>query len=259
MAYEIEYRCVSHIGKIRRQNQDNFVCLNAMQHYTAKGTEQEIRGLAHTEKGATFAVFDGMGGEECGEMAAYIAAETLANGHLGLGGTQNMTDYCSLANRKICGYADTHKISSMGTTAAILHFVEDTIWLCNIGDSKVFVLSPHQFRQISQDHVSTPIYGRKPPLSQNLGIPESELLLEPYIACGECSDSIRYLICSDGLTDMVSNERIEEILRNTADEAVGDALLREALNNGGRDNITFILLRVRKRQRSVLDRILGRK
>lgn len=259
MSYEICYSCVSHIGKIRRQNQDNFVCLNEIQHYTAGGTDGVIRGKMNTAQGGSFAVFDGMGGEECGEMAAYIAAEALREASFGAGGMQTMADYCLTANRAICSYAETHEISSMGTTAAVLYCHGDQIWLCNIGDSKIFLLSGDRFKQISQDHVSVPICGRKPPLSQNLGIPESEFLIEPYLAAGACRDGDRYLICSDGLTDMVSTERIEAILRSETDDSAADSLLREALDNGGRDNTTLILLHIKKQKASFLRKIFQKK
>lgn len=252
MTYEIEYSCVSHIGRIRRQNQDNFVCVDTMQHYTAEGTDGAIRGRVCSRQGVTFAVFDGMGGEECGEMAAYIAAGAMLQNPLASG---DLIDCCMDANRKICSYAEAHDISCMGTTAAILRFDEDQIHLCNIGDSKIFVLTEDRFEQISQDHVSIPIGRRKPPLSQHLGIPEDELIIEPYTACGKCRDGDRYLICSDGLTDMVSNARIEEILRSEGDAT--DALLRESLDSGGKDNTTFILLRIEKKRSSFLKTLFG--
>lgn len=259
MNYEIAYGCVSHTGKVRRQNQDNFLCVDAMQHYDAAGTDEAIRGRIDTKKGVTFAVFDGMGGEQCGEMAAYIAAQTMREKVFTSDDAEELLGYCTEANRKICAYADTHEISTMGTTAAILRFKEDRILLCNIGDSRIFHLSGEFFHQISTDHVSVGMPGKKPPLSQSLGIPESEFLIEPYTACGKCKEGDRYLICSDGLTDMVSEERMAEILKDGDDAAVVDTLLREALENGGKDNITLILIGVKKQKPSLLNKIFRKK
>ena len=67
----------------------------------------------------------------------------------------------------------------MGTTAAILVFGKREIGLCNIGDSKIFRFAQNRLEQISVDHYAVGVYGRKPPLSQNLGIPEKELLIDP--------------------------------------------------------------------------------
>ena len=89
--------------------------------------------------------------------------------------------------------------------------------------------------------------GMKPPLTQNLGIPETELLLAPYIVQGRYRADDQYLICSDGLTDMVSMEEIEAQLRMEPRQNVVERLLKLALDRGGRDNITMIHLTVQRK------------
>lgn len=89
-------------------------------------------------------------------------------------------------------------------------------------------------------------YGRKPPLSQNLGIRPSELIIDPYAAGFEYHDGDVFLICSDGLTDMVSQDEIAAILRETDYEESANSLLKKAPENGGKDNITIILCKVCK-------------
>ena len=109
------------------------------------------------------------------------------------------------------------------------------------------------------DHVAVCPFGKKPPLSQNLGIPPAEMLIDPYFARGIYRDGDYYLICSDGLTDMVSPESIQKILYASQNsEAASLEMLRTALFNGGKDNITFILCRIEKVRRG-LGRLFAKK
>ena len=191
-----------------------------------------------------FGVFDGMGGEECGEIASFLAAKKAEEFKPGEDLTADLRKYCSDANGSICRYAEDHSVFSMGTTAAILAFDEKEIMLCNIGDSKIFRLSDGKMDQISYDHVAISAFGTKPPLSQNLGIPPEEMIISPYFSKGTYHDGDVYLICSDGLTDMVKNDVIAQIVfDNPLDKAI-ELLVSTALENGGKDNVTAILLRI---------------
>ena len=86
----------------------------------------------------------------------------------------------------------------------------------------------------------------KPPLSQNLGIPPNELVIDPYLARGAYNDGDVYLICSDGLTDMVSTEEITQVLISEPIEEAITLLLDKALANGGKDNTTIILIKIER-------------
>ena len=88
--------------------------------------------------------------------------------------------------------------------------------------------------------------GRKAPLTQHLGMDPAEVLLVPYVAKGDIQKGDQYLICSDGLTDMVENVTIADILINNSDaqDAVL-ALTSAAMQNGGKDNITVIVCHIR--------------
>lgn len=251
MSYIIKYYYTSHIGKCRKNNQDNLYCNGNYLNHENCGTNGIIEGTASPSSQTVFAVFDGMGGEECGEMAAYLATKELSDFRFEIDIKQGFVDFCKSANTKICNYTDEHNLTSMGTTAAILKFSKNQIGLCNIGDSKVFQFSEGTLQQISYDHVGISVFGRKPPLSQNLGIPESELIISPYVANGEYHNGDIYLICSDGLTDMLSTSDIEEILKAKTEVNAATQLLQQALDNGGRDNITFILLCIEKKKRKI--------
>ena len=101
--------------------------------------------------------------------------------------------------------------------------------------------------QISEDHVEsrTGRAHRKAPLTQHLGIDPEDMLIEPYIAKGELKKGDMYLLCSDGLTDMLSNFEISCPMHDSkrVDECAGQ-LIQAALEKGGRDNITVIVCRI---------------
>ncbi len=246
MRYSIDYSCISHIGLIRSMNQDNFSCNGQYMEPGTAAVGSPITGTIYSDTPSLFGVFDGMGGHESGEIASYICAKEASETILTKDGVSTLSEYCKRSNEKICSYAESNSIFSMGTTAAILMFTPKEITLCNVGDSKVFRLSDTEITQISKDHVVMSAYGVKPPLSQNLGIPPEQMVIEPYLSIGKYENGDRYLICSDGLTDMLS---VDEIKENMACPSVKDAVLNMinlALENGGKDNATIILLDIKR-------------
>ncbi len=274
MSYTIPYTCISHIGRCRQTNQDNFICdgtyrdvdfkpgrdnVSSSESQTCNFSTEPcaIIGCLTSDAPSLLGVFDGMGGEECGEEAALLAAKKAAGTALGKEREESLLEFCRQANAGICCYADRNGVQNMGTTAAMLAFDPEGISLCNIGDSKIFVSTEEGMRQISEDHLSIAPYGYKAPLSQYLGIPPIEMQIEPYTASRHFHRGDVYLICSDGLTDMVTEEEIAEILESVRDfcedrvklveEALSEAaqqLLARALENGGKDNITIILCQI---------------
>jgi protein phosphatase len=248
LSYIVQYSCCSHIGRTRKINQDNFIC-NGRYLHDQEQISIPMTGSVNCDTPALFGVFDGMGGEEHGEVASLLAAEHAGAYAFGDDPPGEMLAFCRSANDRICEYAANNGIASMGTTAAMLLFFGKEITLCNIGDSKVFRFADHALEQISVDHYAAAVHGRKPPLSQNLGIPESDLLIEPYLARGDCNSGDVYLLCSDGLTDMVGQAEITRILDREALHHAADRLLEQALTNGGKDNITIILCKVEREKR----------
>ena len=250
MHYKIHYSCLSHIGNVRSVNQDNFICDGRYMDNDGTSIEFPICGTKTSKEVSVFGIFDGMGGEEYGEIASYIASKTASDIEIGKDATEALSKFCQKANLDICDYATLHEIPSMGTTAAMLVFTKKEVALCNIGDSKIFRLCDGKLEQISMDHVTVSVFGVKPPLSQNLGIPPNELVIDPYFARGFYNDGDVYLICSDGLTDMVTNKEISNVLTST--EVLNEAnevLLEKALTNGGRDNITIVLCKIERSSR----------
>lgn len=264
MAYQIEYAYTCHIGKIRNNNEDNFWCCG-------DSLEAQNQGMSHIRSGymkqseyPLLAVFDGMGGESCGEMAAFLAAEACGE-HFKTAkdGIRNdpeefLNEICESMNQAICDYGRTNKINSMGTTAALLAFAEDAVYSCNLGDSRIYKSDREKFYQISQDHVLGHSLFGKAPLTQYLGMEEENLQLEPSISRQEIKIGDRFLLCSDGITDMLSDGEIADILsRDIPVAKTVEILVDRALKKGGRDNITVVLCEIMEQSRNMFRRVLN--
>ncbi|MBQ6393582.1 MAG: serine/threonine-protein phosphatase, partial [Eubacterium sp.] len=143
----------------------------------------------------------------------------------------------------------------MGTTASILCFYRDYVVICNVGDTPIFRFRFGGLEPIFEEHSQKVFFeklfgkeflgNRKFPLTQCIGVPESVMQIRPYINTEEIIPGDRYLICSDGLTDMITEDRINEIMETElAQDQLLSILVKESLENGGKDNITAILIEV---------------
>ncbi|MBQ9032115.1 MAG: serine/threonine-protein phosphatase [Parasporobacterium sp.] len=254
MEYLVRYSCLSDIGCCRAVNQDNYIC--GGQYLTIPEAQEgsRINGTLIPGETSVAGVFDGLGGEEQGEMASFLAAQCAAQICFAGDPVEELREYCQNANAMICHYASDHQVAAMGTTAAVLAFTKERILLCNIGDSPIFRFGGKKLEKLSVDHIAPAPFGRKAPLSQNLGIDPAELVIEPYVAVGTYHPGDLYLICSDGLTDMADETEIGEILSGTAFEKAADRLLQLALSRGGRDNVTILLCRIERARKNLLHR-----
>ncbi len=245
MAYQINYSLISSPGNVRTSNQDNLIFEGKYLEAVHDGTGGVVSGSI-TEGGRhIFGVFDGMGGHEKGEMASYIAAKAFAEyPMLESDITIDMFNCCINANLMICKYASENRISRIGTTAVLAAVDKGYIHICNIGDSRLYICRNNEMKQLSVDHVTFAPYGRKAPLSQNLGIPETAMLIEPYTSHIKANTSDRFVLCSDGLTDMVQEAQMCEIISNQKPDEAVHSLYSLAMKNGGRDNITIIVFEV---------------
>lgn len=233
------YYLVSDVGKKRKKNQDNFICDKTFNEPETMHTRRG--GTAFGNKRMMFGIFDGLGGEEKGEEASYIAAREAANINFSKDIEVDLRRYCRETNEKICKYAEENNITSMGTTMATICFSRKKVFVCNVGDSKIYVIRNRRIKQLSQDHVYKLYNKKKPPLTQCLGMPENETVIEPYIKRMRGRSGEVYLICSDGLSDKVNQEEMSDIVVNNGIETAGDKLLSLALEKGGQDNISLII------------------
>ena len=240
----IAYACCCHVGRKRKENQDNYLCEGLYRHIDRDTKVYPLTGETSMRKPSVFGVFDGLGGEQDGEIASYLASSLAARFSWGRHQEKDLTTLCFKINRAICGYVKETGLQSAGTTAAMVSFFGRRMVVCNIGDSRVFHVRDGSIRQISKDHVDLSSGSAKPPLSQCLGIPEEELQIVPYVARISYKIGDRFLLCSDGITDMLSEETILEIVEKKSVKKAARNLIRCALDAGGRDNATLILLEI---------------
>lgn len=249
--FKIKVACGCEIGKIRENNEDNFYFDGAILEMDNSGLKKVLSCEKTLCEPVCFGVFDGMGGEAFGEEASFLAAETLLAFAKDFGGAIDLYRVIQEANHKVCIASMNHNMAVVGSTAVILKISQDGASILNLGDSKAFLFRENRLEQISVDHTDQAmlelcgIQNRKPRLTQHLGIEPSEMIIEPYSVTVDVQTQDQFLLCSDGLTDMVCPGRIEELLRGGCNPDITvDSLIKEALANGGKDNITVILCKV---------------
>jgi len=250
---------MSHPGKCRENNEDNF-CLQGMVR-KPNAPVKPIRYRGKTHHPILMGVFDGMGGMQDGDRASGIVAEVASDAIVALKDNrqieQILVKICKNANQRICEEMTQVTHSRMGSTASMLCFFEDFCFVCNVGDSPVFLLRNDRLNEISHEHTEKENYirihgadavsaRRKFKLTQYIGIFPGEMEIEPHFdGCrGKVGD--RFLICSDGLTDMVPRDQIRQILqRRLSPAATVKLLIDQALANGGKDNVTVLCIDVK--------------
>jgi protein phosphatase len=205
-----------------------------------------------------FAVADGMGGAKAGEVASAMAAETFqGESDSGEPAEEQLTRILREANRRIYDLAvsdDSHR--GMGTTVTAAKVTGNEIALGHVGDSRAYRLRSGELEQLTRDHSLvaelersgqiTPEAAENHPqrsiITRALG-PEPDVQVDTYTLTGREGDL--FLICSDGLTSMISDDELGSILRSsdTLDEAA-ESLVRAANQSGGKDNITVVMFRL---------------
>ena len=246
---------VSHPGKVRDKNEDNFLFYDLISENTNKYLFFENR--AETTEPTLLGVFDGMGGASDGEIASRIAALVFRSRFTKAyneDGEALLSDMCRRANNEICKEMKRNDKQSMGATASVMSFSGDNFVLCNIGDSPIFIFRYDRLVEISYEHTerkNLEALGeatdekKKYKLTQHLGIDSSEMVIEPNIVPGQLKHGDRILICTDGLTDMVKKDRIGAILAERLPTSeTASKLFGEAMDAGGKDNLTLMLIDV---------------
>lgn len=244
--YNVKYSCINTIGKVRESNQDNFYCEGRYRYGSEKFNDICLSGEFSPSENKVLAIFDGMGGEACGDKASLIAAAG-AEAFDGIYGSGRVLLYemSMKLNSLVCEYADFNRVSSMGSTLAAVRFSDTAVSFCNLGDSRIFRITDEGIKCISEDHVVPDYPSKKAPLTQFLGLPDGDYIIAPYITEEQPSHGTVYLLCSDGITDMLSEEEIAETVKNESDvKKACELLVNKALEAGGYDNITAILCRV---------------
>ena len=162
----------------------------------------------------------------------------------------NWEKFARIANEKVCDEMENK--NRMGATMAAVEFCSDHVSIANLGDSRIYTLTSNSFGQVSEDHNEAKLnenlktqQNGKSRLTQYLGIREDEMIIQPFMKKIEYKDLEKILICSDGITDMISDEEIENILiQNNDSKECAEILLKKALENGGEDNTTIMVFSV---------------
>jgi protein phosphatase len=225
---------------------------------TDTGRQRRANEDSHLARAPLFVVADGMGGAQAGEVASRIAVESFQAGlHDAQAPESALAELAHQANARIHELSHSHaEQAGMGTTLTAVYVGDREISIAHVGDSRAYRLRDGGLERLTEDHSLvdellrqgrlTPEEALEHPqrsvITRALG-PEGavEVDTRSYSARGEDV----YLLCSDGLTTMLSEDRLAELLlaHATLREA-GEALIAAANEAGGRDNITVVLLRL---------------
>ena len=220
-------------GRKRRQNEDSFVA-----------------------RPPIFAIADGMGGARAGEIASELAAGALKAATASGGGPELIAQLVQEANRRVHERASSDpSTSGMGTTMTVA-LVEPSgeLTFGHVGDSRAYMLRDGRLEQLTDDHSLVAELVRRGELSERdaevhpqRSVITRALGTDPDVDVDtftwQPEDGDLYLLCSDGLSDMISGDEIEEILRKNRDDldTAARALVKAANRGGGDDNITAVL------------------
>ena len=230
------YAVASDTGRKRRRNEDNYVVAPPL-----------------------FAVADGMGGAQAGEVASQLAASALEAGDSdGLDGTKRIDALIQEANRQIFNRASTDPTASgMGTTMTVALVEGMTVAIGHVGDSRAYLVRGEQMEQLTDDHSlvnellksgklseeEAQIHPQRSVITRAVGT-DPDVDVDGFTI--EAEDGDVFLICSDGLSDMVEDEEILELLHANRDdlEKAVKALVAAANRGGGEDNITAVAFQI---------------
>lgn len=246
--------------------------------------------IASDEGKGLVVLADGMGGYNAGEVASGMATTVLVTEIQQLLEQQKpfqldeqtgqpfaqrlLREQIAKANTSIYQAAQSQpQYAGMGTTLVVALFYDNRTTVAHIGDSRLYRLRGNEFRQITKDHSllqeqidSGMITPQQAKLSQNKNLVTRALGIDPVVEAEiheyETLPDDIYLLCSDGLCDMVSDEDIGMALQTLGANLrlCAQQLVQMANDNGGRDNVSVILVRVRKgysAPRGPLSRFLG--
>ena len=198
-------------------------------------------------------VADGMGGHAAGEVASRIAAERLAALASRVGDEAGLANLLRDVNAELFeAMREQPRLRGMGTTVAGVSIAPAGTLVFNVGDSRVYRIAEGALVQLSTDDTPGPKLadGRTAAMTshlitQSLGGAYEEVGIEPHLLGVPPAARERYLLCSDGLSDLLTRDEIEAGL--AADDRTSvQALFEAAMARGGRDNISIIMLDLRR-------------
>jgi len=268
----VELHAKTDVGRVRRGNEDNFLLLDLTAGRAWSGSDgaenpDDMRELTLGHNGLVLVVSDGMGGALAGDVASRMAIEAVRDVLLGQHNEENGCEpdsslvdclrHATLEANKNIHYKslEDSRCSGMGATLTGAAIKDDKLDLVQVGDSRAYVMRGQQIRlatkdqslvqqlvdvgQISEAEAETHMFRNV--ILQALGAQNE---LTPATARIQLRDGDTLLLCSDGLSGKLRNEDIRQIVADAKDlGAACSALVAEANNRGGEDNITVVLAR----------------
>lgn len=222
------------VGKVRANNQDAPIV---------------------SEKLRLYGVADGMGGHKGGEVASTSARDNLLRELEGkTPSVAALSGAIEEVNRQIYHQQEhDDALTGMGTTLSVLWMSDNFVYIGHVGDSRVYLLRDGEFKQMTLDHslveqlvregVLTEEEAQNHPMryiiTRAIGTDES---VEVDVVVEERRKGDLWLACSDGLHGLVDDRQMRDALRQYAPEKAADVLLKAALDAGGRDNVTLVIV-----------------
>jgi len=243
---QINFNEGTDVGKVRDHNED---CV-----LVPKVSEADQK-----RKGRLFIVADGMGGYQAGEVASEMAARTVARVYYedpSEDATTRLSNAVQAANAEVHQQAQSNTArAGMGTTMVAVALVGRTAYVASVGDSRAYVAHKGELNQITHDHsfvgeqvragILTKEQARTHPqrnvITRALG---SQPTVKVDTFSGELSDGDVLVMCTDGLTGHVPDDKLRDTVLSLPPEQVVPQLIQMAKDDGGSDNITAIVLRV---------------
>jgi serine/threonine protein phosphatase PrpC len=235
---QIEVNAFTHQGRQRPDNEDSITVAGWVSDVAMTGPRRSRHELTEP---FLVAVADGLGGQAAGEVASRYTIKRLAAESFA-GGEGDIAAALAAINAELYQtMAAAPSFRGMGTTVAgLLLTVGRAIWF-NLGDSRIYRHRGGRLEQISVDHV--PPGARSGIITQSLGGGSAFTPVSPHMAAENLKIPSRWLICSDGLSDMLGTDEIERAMAEADEEAVRALFLR-AMDAGGDDNISIIVVSV---------------
>ena len=205
-----------------------------------------------------FAIADGMGGSEAGEIASLEAVKRLQKITLDKKTEEKILPSLQAKIEKINGQIwkmaqEQPDKKGMGTTLTAVYIRGEKAFVAHVGDSRIYLLQDGNLKQMSSDHSYVAELVRQKQLTPREAEESNQkhMILRAVGAEPEVQVDVfeflltgvqKLLLCSDGLSNMVSKEKIQEILKGQDLDKMADALMDTALTAGGEDNISFIII-----------------
>ena len=268
----IDVAALSDRGKVRERNEDHYYVARGGRHVTTLITNVPPEDLPSqfTETGYLMIVADGMGGHAGGEVASRMAIATLMNIIV------HVPDWIlrlddehaqKLMERAVVRYREVHealqkkarldpRLHGMGTTMTAAYSLGNDLFVTQVGDSRAYLIRGGRLERLTRDQTQAQMYADLGVISQQevarhrlrhvltsaLGGSQKDVHVD--IQRWKLADGDRLLLCSDGLTDMIDDAGIADLLgRETRSDQACRILVDAALANGGKDNITVVLAR----------------